>query len=82
MNKRIYNTTKSNDSDNALNSTFRFAGTDAYYKNFGFGKWYGHSIATVAVSRDRNVAVIAWQSGYVKGSNETVESEINEFVAE
>ena len=82
MSKRIYNTTKNSDSDSALNGTFHFAGADAYYRQFGFGGWYGKSIATVAVSRDGNVYVIAWQSGYIKGSNETVEREINEFVAE
>jgi predicted N-acetyltransferase YhbS len=81
MSKRIYNTTKSGDSDDALNSTFRFAGKDAYYRHFGFGKWYGSSIATVAVSRDGNVVVVAWQAGYIKGSDTVVEGEIDEFVS-
>ena len=82
MSKRIYNTIKDNDADSSLNGTFNFAGANAYYRQFGFGKWYGKSIATVAVSRDGNVAVIAWQEGYIKGSNKNVEDEIDEFIAQ
>ena len=80
MNRRIFNTTKNDDSDAALNDTFHFAGTDAYYMNFGFGQWYGKSIATVAIGR--TTAVVAWQAGYIKGSNKNVEDEINGFIAQ
>jgi hypothetical protein len=80
MRKRIYNTIKAGDSDNDLDSTFNLAGKDAEYKQFGFGKWYGKSIATVAVNRYTNIAVIAWQDGYFARSNKVVEHEINEFI--
>lgn len=80
MNTRIYNTVKSGDADSSLNETFRFAGKDADYRQFGRGEWYGRSIAIVAVSRGRDVAVIAWQSGYVKGSNKTVEAQVDRFI--
>lgn len=77
---RIYNTTKAGDMDSSLNSTFRFAGNDAYYDSFGRGAWYGHNIATVAVSRDGEVAVIAWQDGYKRGANPAAEQEIADFI--
>ena len=79
---KVYNTIKSGDADSSLNETFRFAGKDADYRQFGRGGWYGSSVAIVAVSRGGDVAVVAWQSGYIMGSNKTVEEQIDRFIQE
>jgi hypothetical protein len=43
-------------------------------KAFGMGRWYGNSVAIVAMGND--MAVIAWQRGYVNGAEPDVEKDI------
>jgi len=73
---RIINFTKTGSDDNP---TYRFAGKDAWVKSFGFGKWYGRSVATVALSSDEKIAVIGWEAGYTRGAMPSVEKEIDDF---
>ena len=60
------------------NSTYRFAGRKAWFKNFG--EWYEHSAATVGISVNQKVVVIGWENGFVKGAKPWVEQEIWEHI--
>jgi hypothetical protein len=79
--RRVINVEKWAD-DSTMPLLVNLCGSDPYVTTYGFGKWYGNSIAFVVEPRNpkNSNIVVVWQRGYKMGADSVVERQISDYI--